>query len=93
MENTPHLTQGCEPNLQHCIDATSAGQAAWAGWKAPNEVCGNCAFFDRGRDWKPKAVCLKARAMFSARGRAVKAPQIKAEVRACQFWTAREEKA
>jgi hypothetical protein len=63
MENAPHLTQGQSPDLARAIARTHLGQAGWAGWHAPNEVCGDCRFFDRGNEvWGVlKGPCLKRR--------------------------------
>jgi hypothetical protein len=90
MENAPHLTEGCHPELQRCINNTSPGMAAWSGWKALHETCGDCVFFDRGKEWKAEGVCLKAREMLRAHKRGNgKPPKIRASTRACRYWEGR----
>jgi hypothetical protein len=88
MERTPHLTQGQAPDLARCIANTHIGQAAWAGWHAPKETCGDCRFFDRGKHGKPKAICLKHQALDFPKHR--KGKPIPATARACRFWERRE---
>lgn len=89
MENAPHLTQGCDPELQRCINNTSPGMAAWSGWKAPHERCDDCVFFDRGKERKAEGVCLKAREMLRAKPGNRKLPKIRASMRACRYWEPR----
>ena len=49
MTLTEHRTRIHEPEQDQCIRQTYPGQAGWAGWKAPDRTCDDCAHFRRGK--------------------------------------------
>ena len=88
MENAPHLTQRPITRTRACDRPHSPRTSSWAGWHAPNEVCGDCRFFDRGKEvWGVlKGPCLKRRDLDPKRK---KGPPIPSTCRACRFWEGR----
>jgi hypothetical protein len=88
MENAPHLTRGQSSELALAIALTHPGQASWATWRAPDEVCRDCRFFDRGKEvWGVlQGHCLKRRDLDPKRK---KGPPIPSTCRACRFWEGR----
>ena len=86
MERTPYLTSMHAPDLASAIARTHEGQASWAGWQAPDEFCGECRFFARGKDWVPRAECTKRRRLDPKHQQGKRVP---CTARACRYWEPR----
>lgn len=81
-----HFTTGHPPELERCIKRTSAGQASWAGWRAPEgKTCGSCRSFEKeGRRSllsEPLGRCSKFCALTGKKG-----PKFSAHCVACRFF-------
>ena len=57
MIGTPHLTRIHDSEQDACIRQTYRGQAAWAGWQAPDKVCVDCRHFQSVTSVRQEGYC------------------------------------